>query len=772
MSISKVSAPEIADRLSGGSLIKTGLMPAFTLTIFLSALLLFSVQPMFAKMTLPLLGGVPNVWNTAMVFFQGTLLAGYLYAHFLSRHAPLKWQIGIHAGVLAVGFLFLPLAVTSGWSPPAEGAPAAWLMALYAVSIGAPFFALSATAPLVQRWFSYTNHEHASDPYFLYAASNLGSLLSLVAYPVLIEPLLGVSHQSIVWAAGYYALAIAIVCAGVLAFLNRNVATHSGRAFGAGSVTEAAPAKALSRSATLKQQLTWIGLAFVPSSLMLGVTTHFSVNVATTPFVWVAPLALYLLTFVIVFAKNPPIRPEIVAQLLPAAVVTGGLMWVLHDVGFFLALFIHLLIFFIVALHFHGILASQRPVTTRLTEFYICMSIGGVLGGIFNALIAPVIFSNVYEYGLILAIAGIAAVGRWPDRKGVLIDVGFAVLTFAVITGVILVLRHLDMKQSLFVNVSILSAYVLVYLQNRRPVRFVAGLLALEIFINFVALRALEDGNRNDLFQHRNFFGVTRVSEKKIDGKSVHQFVHGNTIHGLQYTDPGLRKERLAYYDPRGPFGKFVEVARDYRPGDLDIGIVGLGAGAFACYANPSEAWTFYEIDPAVVEMALDRQLFTYLSDCQPKANIIVGDARLQLQNAPDNSADFIIIDAFSSDAIPAHLITREALALYREKLKDGGVIFFHTSNRFMDVASVVMGIAGDAALDARVMEYSPGEDAKGMDALSAAIGVAVGNPDVMDRMFADHPEWEERTPHPAVGVWTDDYSHIFGALLAGQAAK
>ena len=748
-----------------GIIAKTGLMPGFTLTIFLSALLLFSVQPMFAKMTLPLLGGVPNVWNTAMVFFQATLLGGYLYAHLLARHAPLKIQIAIHATVLAAGFLFLPLAVANGWTPPDEGAPAFWLMALYAVSIGVPFFALSATAPLLQRWFSYTDHSNAQDPYFLYAASNLGSLLSLLAYPVVIEPMLGVGSQSVVWSFGYYALAIAILCSGVLAMLNKATATIDAPSM---SITTAPTMNAAAMNVTWTKRLIWIGLAFVPSSLMLGVTTHFSVNVASAPFIWVAPLALYLLTFVFVFATKPLISEETTATLLPAAVVAGVIISYLHDTQFFILLISNLIVFFIIALRFHGRLAAMRPEASKLTEFYIFMSVGGVLGGIFNALIAPVIFSNVFEYGIVLAISGIAAAGRWPNRREALGDLAFAIATFVVMSLFIFVTKRFGDGVSVIVNIMYLSVFVVIYLQKARPLRFVGALLAMELMMMVVAPRVMQDGHNRILFTDRSFFGVTRVDEIERDGHVVHQFVHGNTVHNVQFRDPEMSREMISYFSPPGPWGQIMEIAREQFNGPVNASVIGLGAGALACYAQPGDQWTFYEIDPAIAKMAKNPELFTYLSDCAPEAPIILGDARLKIENEKAHSLDLLLVDAFSSDAIPSHLVTREALALYQSKLKEGGLMFFHTSNRFADVSSVVISIAEDAGLTALEFLFVPEKDQPYYDFVMPAVGVAVGPPEVMATAFAGRPEWAVREPHPAVGVWTDDYSHVIGALIAG----
>ena len=763
--------PQMGPSESAGARSRFGpqlaLMPGFTFSIFLSALLLFSVQPMFAKMTLPLLGGAPNVWNTAMVFFQATLLAGYVYAHYLSKYASLRTQVVVHALVLLSGIIFLPLGVANGWTPPDQGAPALWLIALYGASIGLPFFALSATAPLLQRWFSYTSHENAQDPYFLYAASNLGSLMSLLAYPVLIEPLLGVSQQSDVWTLGYFALAIAIICSGALAFVNRLSATSATSE----TKTDAASADQSMSAAQVSwaQKALWIGLAFVPSSLMLGVTTHFATNVASAPFVWVAPLALYLATFVFVFASKPLISEDLTAKLLPFAVVAGLLFVRTEGASFFVTLGAHLMVFFVIALRFHGRLAATRPAPEFLTIFYICMSVGGVLGGIFNALIAPIIFDGIAEYFLILTISGLAAAGEWGTRKSMVGDLLFAVATFAVLTLVIVVLRRLLPDMSFLVNIALLAAYVVAMLYNRRPLRFFGALLAVQVFMMTLAPSLFHDGEHEVIFRDRSFFGVTKVTAVEENGEITHRFISGNTIHNTQFRRPDLQKTLIAYFSEYGAYGQVMEAVRKRADRPLTTHVIGLGAGALACYAKPGDDWVFYEIDPAIAAMARNPKYFTYLSECLPGAPIELGDARIKIQNVAGNSVDLLIIDAFSSDAIPAHLVTREAMALYQSVLKDDGVILFHTSNRFADVSSVVLALAEDAGLSARELQFEPTEEMEFHEFISPQTGVVVASQEIMAATFDAYPDWKANKPNPAVGVWTDDYSHIIGALMAAR---
>ncbi len=768
--MSQTSTSSIAENIFKNSFAKTGLMPVFTISIFLSALLLFSVQPMFAKMTLPLLGGAPNVWNTAMVFFQGTLLAGYIYAHLLSKYAPIKWQVVIHALVLIAGVLFLPLAVANGWVAPEKGAPALWLIGLYGASIGLPFFALSATAPLLQRWFSYTDHRHAHDPYFLYAASNLGSLMSLLSYPVLIEPLLGASDQSHFWTLGYYALAIAILCSGVLAFGNK---LSLGKAESANfEDQETASNDDINTSAakiTWSNRAIWIALAFVPSSLMLGVTTYLSVNVASAPFVWVAPLAMYLTTFVIVFSTKPLISESFTAKMLPIAVIIGLILSRSHSIPFLILLLLNLFVFFLIALSYHGRLAALRPPVSQLTEFYIFMSVGGVLGGIFNALIAPMIFENVYEYAIILAFSGLLACSQWPNARSVVGDLLFVAVTFIAVGAVILISNNFGVKSGILLSATLMAIYLVTYINQKNALRFVGSLLAIQFVLMPLAPLLLAEGDYEKVFTDRSFFGVTTVEKVERGGFVVHDFVHGNTVHNVQIRDPEFRKVPLAYFAKQGPYDQITQAMQKRSNAPLNIHVIGLGAGTMACYARAQDNMVFYEIDPAIVDMAKNPDYFTFLQDCKPDAGIVIGDARIQIQSVEEGTLDLLIIDAFSSDAIPAHLVTREALALYRTKLKKDGMLFFHTSNRFLDVSSVVLALADDAGLEARELKFYPAKDMPFYDLLSPSTAVVMAPREVMTGTMDAFPGWSRNKANPAVGLWSDDYSHVIGALLAHQ---
>ena len=725
------------------------LVGVFTLSIFLSATLLFSVQPMFAKLVLPLLGGSASVWNTAMVFFQGSLLGGYIYAHLLSKHFTLPLQIFSHAIILSLGLLFLPLAIASGWTTPEGGAQAIWLIGLFTVSVGVPFFAISANAPLLQRWFSHTKHKDADDPYFLYAASNAGSLLSLCLYPIVFEPMLRLNQQTELWTKGYYVLIFVILLAGIFAV--RQLKPESLTVVKSKSVVEAIP---------FSQQLKWIFWAFIPSSLMLGVTSHMANNIASTPFLWIIPLALYLLTFVIVFAKNPIITTQKLTWFFPWVILVALAAGFTPNIHILLSIGLSLACYFIITLFCHGRLSEARPDTENLTKFYILMSFGGVLGGIFNALIAPEIFTNVYEYLIVLILAQLVVPSKNPKslddtkRKSLILAKFFAI---GIIVYKVFDLLGIDFRVSAILGGGIFL-YGLSHIRNQTKTFFVDLTILAAVIIVF------PKHYNKPVLTDRSFFGVLHVKETESSHGLAHKFIHGDTIHNYQFRDPALRKVPLAYYAPGNTFDMAMQAARTQTP-NVKIAMVGLGAGAMACYEKPGDSWTYYEIDPAVVDMARNPDYFSFLSDCSPAADIRIGDARLTLKTLAPNSQDIIMIDAFSSDSIPTHLLTKEALALYRSKLKEDGLIFFHTSNRVMDVASVVARLADSAELDSRYIVMTDFSDKKYSDLYIPSAGMMVGKSDALIAATQDNPNWHVFDPSPSVKVWSDDYSSILGAI-------
>lgn len=783
----------------------------FAGVMFASAALIFLLQPMFARMTTPLLGGSPAVWNTSMVFFQGALLIGYVYAHRLARISSLRTQVLIHACVLVVACLVLLLsgggpkiAVTTLLGPPNTVTPIFWLLGVLTVSVGIPYAAISATAPLLQAWYARTGRDDAHDPYHLYAASNLGSLLGLAAYPVIVEPLLGLSVQSIAWAVCFVLVGAAIIGAGFLA-------THTDSA-------SAPPEVELAPTSTWGDRLFWMAAAAAPSSLMLGVTNHISTDVASAPFLWVIPLALYLVTFVIAFGKSAEVWRDPVALLQPISLAALVLAFTQND--FLFTLSTSLVCFFLSALVCHLALSARRPPVGRLTEFYMWVSIGGVVGGAATALLAPILFNDVYEYPLALAAVALflprrdkplpryiaiavavvafgVALSRivWSDNGlrhfwepnalslqdwrdaatflfiGLLViasaaeqvlaryaSIGVAALLAAAAVGRLLWDADGVEQFDVVVSVGMFGFAVLVLLAQRRQlVREIAAILGFGLTLTIIGIFALRhttttsdmlfivlgiiavailanrarpilaatlvlaaftavyvnNSDRDIAFQGRSFFGVTRVVEyPDMKDGVLRVMMHGTTIHGAQYLTGARTRDPLTYYHPDTGLGRATQAALGRHPTGR-LGLIGLGSGSTACLKRPQDTLTIFEIDPMVERFSTQTGVFTFVPQCAPDFKLVLGDARLGIATVPDNSFDALVVDAFSSDAVPAHLLTLEAIDLYLRKLAPDGVVILHLSNRNLDLVSEAARVArqgGHGALWASI-DGSPSTD-------------------------------------------------------------
>ena len=738
------------------------LLASFTHCMFLSATLLFLVEPMMAKMALPLLGGSPAVWNTCLVFFQASLLAGYLYAHASVRWLGHRTQIALHLLLALAPFAVLPLAIPAGWKPPTATSPVLWVLGMLAVSVGLPFFLLSSNTPVLQRWFAQSGHSAAHDPYFLYAASNAGSLVGLLGYPLLLEPLLKLSAQSHLWSYGYgLFVAITALCA-VLVWGKRGEAKTNRE-----TEISAAPI-------AWKTRLRWIALALVPSSLMMSVTTQLTTDVPAIPLLWVLPLGLYLLSFVLVFARRQLVSHTWMVRRLPMLILLALYPIVTRSHMPFALLFVlYMSALFGVAMVCHGELALSRPAPARLTEFYLWISVGGVLGGIFNSLIAPVIFSTIVEFPL--ALIGAALLRPAVDapalpmekaararRNDLLLPVALGVVT----ASILLLLEHMHVEFTASVQI-LLFGYSMLWCMSfgKRPVRFAAGLCAL-----LMACSLYAGPYGRFLHTERSFFGVLRVGDSP-DGKLRYLF-HSAIVHGIQSQDPARSREPLAYYARSGPAGSVMSALQGRAltneagaPRKARWALVGLGAGAMACYRQPGESLTIYEIDPAVERIARDTRYFTFLSQCAPDASVELGDARLQLRKAPDGAYDLIVLDAFSGDTIPVHLVTREALQLCLRKLAPGGMLAFHISNSHLRLAPVFAALARDAGLTSLI------DDDTVVSHAEAYAGKNASQWMVMTRTLADlgplttNPKWVPVALPEKSPVWTDDYSNLLGII-------
>jgi hypothetical protein len=744
----------------------------FSLTLFVNAALLFAVQPMFSKMVLPMLGGTPSVWNTCMLFFQTALLGGYLYAHVTTRWLDVRKQSILQLVLFALTFLTLPVAVASGWKPTGSEMPVWWLAALLTVSLGAPFFMLSTGAPLLQRWFAESGHPAAANPYFLYAASNLGSMVALVAYPVLLEPHLRLAQQSHLWTGAYVAL-VALIA--TCAFITRHgVSSASATAGGAGRRSVAADATAadvdafdtlpIAQTSVAAEPLTvwrrarWILLSFVPSSMLLAVTTYLATDVASIPLLWIGPLALYLLTFVIVFARNNVIfRHAFAVWLQPPFLLILAVAIALMMQRSVTALApTHLAAFFLTALVCHGELAKDRPSVAHLTEFYLWMSVGGMLGGIFNVIVAPQIFDSVLEYPIAIVLAALLrptlATRRPSDRE---LDV---ILPVALCVLIIVLMRSgfPPPKWGPKAPVWVFGGYALIILCfQRHALRFALGVAA--IFVGSALGRGTD---ASLLFRGRSFFGVYRV----IASPKHHALQNGTTTHGGQSIYPQFAREPLTYYHRDGPLGQSFAWLMRQNP-ERRVAIVGLGTGTIACYGRPNETWTFYEIDPLIQRIAFNPKYFSYLRDCPPTKRIVLGDARLSLLQVPDSAYDFIILDAFSSDAIPVHLMTREALQLYLRKLAPGGSIAFHISNRYLNLEPVLVELARDARIAGLVGADTAITSAQKMSFKMDSKWVVLSRRAQDHAQLARQPGWRVLAPLSDVGLWTDDFSNVFSVF-------
>jgi hypothetical protein len=727
----------------------------FAATLFSSALLLFAVQPMFTKMVLPILGGAPSVWSVAMVFFQGALLAGYAYAHLLARTLPVDRAALVHLGVLAVAALTLPIGIAAGFGMPPSHGVGLWLVGLFAASIGLPFVALAASAPLLQSWFAASGHRQAHNPYVLYAASNLGSFAALLAYPLAIESLLTLRAQAWVWSAGFALLALLVAAAAIAA----------ARGAGTTLAAKAAPvAKPLWR-----ERFAWIALAAIPAGLVVAVTAYISTDVAAAPLLWVLPLALYLLTFVAVFRDRPWFSHALVLKIVPFLVAPLAISLIGGDREYWLAcIALNLLALFALALACHGELYARRPAPALLTEFYLWTSLGGVIGGMFAGLLAPHIFNRTYEYPILIVAALLALPGAFSGTARSFlwrISPALGVAALAILLPFVADI-HLSASAALPFQVALVALVGLMLLWRRDAARFAA--LAVVAFV----MTAVWQPGLNVIETTRSFFGVHRVVETST---GTHRILHhGTTIHGAERvrevdgTPVTGRPEPLAYYYFGGPISEGVVGARAAQGGLSNVAVVGLGAGGLACHRHAGEKWTFFEIDPEVVRLARDPSRFRFLSECAPNANIVLGDARLTLA-ASAQQFNLIVLDAFSSDAIPVHLLTREALRGYLARLSPHGMIVMHISNRHMELAKVVAAVGmAEGLVVAGKADDKANNFTLDFRANAQVVALARNETD-LGPLLRDG--WEKARA-PKVAAWTDDYSDIMGAILRKKLGR
>jgi len=725
----------------------------FCVTLFISAGLLFWIQPLIGKTLLPLLGGAPSVWNTCLLFFQTMLLAGYVYAVASSKWLSLRSQAALHI------FLLLLIAVYLFRSPvhaPALNAlqqtnPTRWLLENLLFSVGPPFFILSASNPLLQSWFSKSRHHRAVDPYFLFAASNAGSLIALLAFPLVLEPTLRLNQQHTLWRFGF-ALLLTLTC--VIAFALRPRSDSSGE-----------PQISATKVGWYRR-LRWVALALVPSSLMIGVTTYITADVAAVPLLWVIPLALYLLTFVLAFTRKQYAssallnRLMMVAALVVTLIISSGATepaWalILANLGFF----------FVAAWVCHRQLAQDRPAIAYLPEYYLWIAVGGALGSVFNVLVAPKLFTSIVEYPLAIVIACMLQRGEvrsgetenQRNRRPLLFDVIYPIGLYLLAVA-LASLVHYALTNASIVSLFIVLGVPLIIINHffrERPRRFAFGLCA-------VMLAGVFYSGYTSRTVHvvRNFFGTTRVTTDSAG--RINSLYSGNTVHGRQFIDQSRACEPLSYHHENGPLGQVMAVF-NAAPANPHVAVIGLGVGATLAYSKPGQEWTFYEINPDVINIARDAQHFSYLQSCaNGPTKVIEGDARLKLEDADDAQYGLIVVDAFSSDAIPVHLVTEQALDLYLSKLATGGVLAFHISNRSLDLKPILSDLAESRNLICIGFDDLKPGPFEGKDP-SQWVVMARSESEITN--LSINSQWQRLNGSKGSRVWSDDFSNIVRAL-------
>jgi SAM-dependent methyltransferase len=730
----------------------------FLLTILIGSFLLFLVQPMVARMALPRLGGAPSVWNSAMLVYQALLLCGYAYAHRLSRETPRK-QAMIHLALLLVAAFWLPIGL-AGFNPPANGSPIFWVPWLLVASIGPLFFVVAAQAPLMQRWYALTGNQ--GDPYALYAASNIGSFTGLIAYPLLVEPFMPMIAQSWLWSGIYMVLVLAIAACAWQLWISRDAALVQ-------RVTD-------SDEPTIgwRRRLYWIILAAVPSGLMLSTTSHLTTDLMAMPLLWVIPLGLYLLSFSVAFADNQ--RPAYwIGKVAPVVLlVTGAVVFMVWGKAAINGLAASLTLLFVVAVALHNEMFRTRPDPSQLTGFYLMMSLGGVIGGFFCAIVAPLIFDWTWEHPVLILLAAalipqtqLFEVGEEDvfgarGLKFLMLAIALIAVAVGIYSGVEM---PLDPEPAKMVLLGIIILLGIIVTGQRVAFALVVGAL---MFANggWHNMKQTLDGSRM-----RSYFGTYTVSTS--DNNAVRWLSHGTTMHGMQMLNQPTKP--VSYYPTTSGVGIAMNKAEALYGPDASIGVVGLGTGTLACYRKPSQYWQFFEIDPLVIEIAREKKIFSFIERCAPNVPITLGDARLTLADVPKGKFDILALDAFSSDSIPLHLLTKEAFATYRRALKPDGLLLVHISNRYINLNPVVAAEAKNSGWAAALRHDSPTETLMGQGSRASQwialspdatkLKQLTGTVGEKKARYYDADGWIELDSPKGTRPWTDDYASVLPHL-------
>jgi SAM-dependent methyltransferase len=730
----------------------------FLVTILTGSFLLFLVQPMIARMALPRLGGAPAVWNSAMLVYQALLLAGYAYAHRLAKQ-PARRQAIIHIGLFAVALLWLPIGLAA-FHPPAGGSPIFWVPWLLIASIGPLFFVVAAQAPLMQRWYALSGNR--GEPYALYAASNVGSFAGLIAYPLIVEPFTTLNSQKWIWSGIYLALmALVALCAALL-----------WRTAKAGELAvEAVPAPG---QISWQRRLYWIALAAVPSGLMLSTTSHLTTDLMAMPLLWVIPLGIYLLSFSVAFAENQ--RPAYwICRLAPLVlIVTGAFVFIAWGKAAINGLVASLILLFFVAVALHGEMYRTRPAPAQLTSFYLMMSIGGVVGGFFCAIAAPLLFDWTWEHPILILLAALLLPqisllsftrnnGQDARTNGILmLGIGLLAIALGTFGGVTDPVEITVLKIILIITIAILAALVAGH--RWAFTAAIAGVLVING--GWYNVQQTLDGKRM-----RSYFGTYTVNAS--ESGNIRWLMHGTTMHGMQLLDDPTRP--TSYYPATSGVGITLTKAPGLYGPNASVAVVGLGTGTLACYKKPGQYWQFFEIDPLMIEIARKKKIFSFIDKCAPDVPITLGDARLTLAQVPPGKFDILALDAFSSDSIPLHLLTKEAFATYRRALKPDGILLVHISNRYIDLNPVVAAEAKANKWYAALRHDSPteslinrGDRASLWIALSpneTKLTQLTGKVDVTKSREYTSDQWLALDPPGNTRPWTDDYASVLQHL-------
>ena len=712
----------------------------FAVTTFVAAALVFLVQPRVAKQLLPVVGGTPGVWNASVTFFQVALLVGYAIAHVSLLVLGVRRQPIVQLGLAALAIAFLPFAVGTDSTPPGSFPHALWIGALLAASVGVPYLAVTTASPVLQRWYASIGQPDSAEPWFLYAASNAGSLVGLLAFPVVLEPRLDTSDQELAWVLGFVAYAACIVACALVVRRRTAVDVHE------------ADAHRFARVGVLRA-VRWVLIAALPVALMLGVTTFITTDVASAPFLWVLPLALYLLSFIVTFGRRWRVSPRVAG--IPAAVSVLLVLLVeleRFDANELVRVGVHLAASCFAAVLAHAVLYADRPAAEQLTTFYLLLSVGGAIGGTFVSMLAPTAFNDVYEYPLLLAIVPfLRPASRWVPTSGVVrglvlvAELALAALVAVALAGAAVGDAEFEARFSSDVWL-VVALVVPALLLVRR-----AGLaLLVAVLLTLLTFADQDDARVRD----RNFFGTVRV----VDEAGMRRMLHGTTLHGGQLLDIERGRVPTTYYTEEGPLGDVFEAYQREEP-FVEVGVVGLGTGTTLGHARLWQRFTYYEIDPAVIELARDPEQFTWLSGADVDVRVVEGDARLELEDE-ERRFDLLVLDAYSSDAVPTHLLTTEAMRLYEQRLTEDGLMVLHISSRHLDLEPVVaanvdrLGLYARTRVDRPSTERAVGERASGSQWI-----VVVRDPAQL--LPLDGMGWHGLATADEDDAWTDDFSNV-----------